>query len=470
MGFGVEQFGISQTSRGAGVSRIFVVFNPSSVQRHELAEVVVWDWGGDLERLVCKDSQGNIVPHQLLDHGFNQYWGHSYVRLLMEVNVPSYGYSAYTITETNDFDIPIRYPRDPRIEEPTCFVLENELLKAVLDTKTCGLISLQDKCTGEELVCCQRPAGIFRLIQEDPRLGMTSWRVGRYMTVEDLVKNVQIVDLQKGDLRQSLTYRVKFGDSQLDVTISLDKGSNKLNYDVKCDWQEHSKPGETIPQLNFYAPVAYDCEAYQYDVPFGTIKRQPMDMDVPANSWMLGMTSKDEKSQLMVITGSKYGFRGHDNALAVDLIRSSYDPDPYPEFGIHHFQLALCVTTARQNQELIQLAYDYNHPLTVLSTRPRTGNWPLSHGFITLETGTVAVSAVKVPEEASGKEMLIRLYETEGQDTEVTFAFCREIREAVLVDINEHVLPDSPKLKVKGTRVSFDVGAASVANIKLTFD
>jgi len=470
VGFGVERFRISQTSRGAGKGRIFHVFNPSQRQRRELVEVVVWDWNGDLERLICKDAQGNLVSHQLLDHGVNQYWGHAYVRLLMEVAVPAYGYSTYVLDETDEFEIPIRYPRDPRIEEPVCFVLENELIKAVLDTKTCALISLQDKSTGEELVCCQRPAGIFRLISEDPRMGMTSWRVGRHMTTEDLVKDVKILDFRQGELRQSLAYRVKFGDSQLDVTISLDKSSRLLNYDVRCDWQERGQRGESIPQLNFYAPVAYECDAYQYDVPFGTIKRQPMDMDVPANSWMFGLAKGEEESQLMLVTDSKYGFRGYDNSLAVSLIRSSYDPDPYPELGIHEFRLALCVMSPTTNQELIQLGYDYNHSLTVLSTRPKAGTWPLTHGFITLEAGTVAISAVKVPEEADGKEMLIRLYETEGQDTEVTLAFCREIREAVLVDINENVLSDVSRPEAKKNRVSFKVEAASIANIKLVFD
>jgi alpha-mannosidase len=116
------------------------------------------------------------------------------------------------------------------------------------------------------------------------------------------------------------------------------------------------------------------------------------------------------------------------------------------------------------------LGYDYNHSLTILSTRPKAGTWPLTHGFITLEAGTVAISAVKVPEEADGKEMLIRLYETEGQDTEVTLAFCREIREAVLVDINENVLSDVSRPEAKKNRVSFKLEAASIANIRLVFD
>ena len=65
--------------------------------------------------------------------------------------------------------------------------------------------------------------------------------------------------------------------------------------------------------------------------------------------------------------------------------------------------------------------------------------------------------------------MLIRLYETEGQDTTVQLAFCRDIQEAVLVDINENPIADSPQPEVQGSKVVFPVGAASVASIKLVF-
>ncbi|NLA58017.1 MAG: alpha-mannosidase [Firmicutes bacterium] len=471
VGFGVERFKISQTSRGAGKTRIFHIFNPSIRRRRELAEVVVWDWNGDLKRLVCKNAEGGIVAHQLLDSGVNEYWGHSYVRLLVEVDVPPCGYSTLVITETDEFQPAISYFLAPRLEQPACFVLENEHIKVVLDTKNCAVVSFLVKETGEELITPQRPAGIFRLIQEDPRFGMTSWRVGRYMTIEDLTADVHVLDYQKGSLRQSVTYRIKFSDSQLDVTLSLDKGSRLLHYDVHCDWQERGKPGENIPQLNFCVPVSYQCSSYRYDVPFGTTDRKPMDMDAPGNSFILGLREGGTGSQLMLVTDSKYGYRGYDDALAVSLIRGSYDPDRYPDIGFHHFRLALCVAPAgASNQELIQQAYDFNHPLTVISSRPQEkGSWPLTHGFIELETGTVAVSAVKMPEDGEGKEMLIRLYETEGQDTTVQLAFCRDIQEAVLVDINENPLADLPRPQVRASKVIFPVGAASIANIKLVF-
>ena len=53
---------------------------------------------------------------------------------------------------------------------------------------------------------------------------------------------------------------------------------------------------------------------------------------------------------MMLITDAKYGFRCVDNSMSVTLIRSSYDPDPYPEFGIHKFNFALCLVDDTSNK------------------------------------------------------------------------------------------------------------------------
>ena len=74
------------------------------------------------------------------------------------------------------------------------------------------------------------------------------------MEIQDLVENVRSW-ITVGELHQSLTYRVDFADSKLHVTVSLDKGSTKLDYDVRCDWQERGRAGKSVPQLNFYAPL-----------------------------------------------------------------------------------------------------------------------------------------------------------------------------------------------------------------------
>lgn len=471
VGFGVESFKISQASRGAGKTRIFHIFNPSLHCRKEPVEIVVWNWKGDLDRIVFQDGAGNIVNHQLLDRGFNHYWGHHYVRVLVEVEIPACGYRTYVMREKDEFKDEVQYPNYPRLEEPENLVLENEFIRAAFDSRSCALISLVDKKTGQELVDQNRCGGVFRLIQEDTIKGMTAWRVGRYMSIQPLGENLTITGIDRGALRQTLSYEMKFASSKMKVNISLDCNSPRLNYSVECDWQEIGKPGVNVPQLNFYLPVNYDCVFYKYDVPFGVIERQPMDMDVPANSWMLGVPANSNASRVLLVTDSKNGFRGFDNSLAVTLIRSSYDPDPYPEVGIHKFNLAICVDSGSTNKELIEIAYDYNHPLSVISDRAHAGTLPLTKSFLALEGGSVVASAVKMPEERNNdREMIIRVYETEGKESQVSLSCFCDIEAARLVDLNEKAVDSDLPVKVAGNKVTFSVEPFSVASlyVKLT--
>jgi len=68
------------------------------------------------------------------------------------------------------------------------------------------------------------------------------------------------------------------------------------------------------------------------------------------------------------------------------LIRSSFDPDPYPEVGIHKLQLAVCAGAAvAENRKLAEAAFDYSHPLSVISGTIHSGDLPAQASFLALE-------------------------------------------------------------------------------------
>jgi alpha-mannosidase len=236
---------------------------------------------------------------------------------------------------------------------------------------------------------------------------------------------------------------------------------------LECDWQEVAERGKYIPQLNFAIPLAYNCNCYRYDIPFGTIERQELDMDVPGNSWMVGVPVQAEDSALMLITGSKYGFRGFNNTMSLSLIRSSYDPDPYPENGIHRFKFAIAVVKANSNRELIERAYHFNHPISFISGTSHNGSLPCKHSFIALLEGSVAISAIKLPEkDASGRKLIIRLYETDGNDTTVKLQFATKIVSIDFVDFNENILENCMiNALIQENILEFDLKPSCVENI-----
>lgn len=471
VGYGIKDFSAMQGERGRGKTRIFHIFNPATFERSEAVEITVWDWQGNIDKITFKNDKGDTVPHQLLDHGFNNYWGHSYLRVLINADVPACGYATYTMSEAKDNQVAVHMPHDPRVEKPYEFVLENELIKVTFDPKNASIISLVDKTNNIELADNNRPVGIFRLIEEDATRGGTAWVVGRYMNVENLLENVKIQKphYQNQTIRQSIAYDIAFRSSTLKVTVSLDRDSAALKYNVECDWHEIGKPGDRVPQLGFYMPLPYKSAGYKYDVPFGVIERQGMDMDVPGNSFTVGVNSDIGAKSIMLITDSKYGFRGNDDAMSITLIRSSVDPDPYPEFGVHKFNFAVCLVSAQSNKALIDKAYAFNHPLSFVSDIAHKGWLPLAKSFIALQSGNVAVSGIKMPEKDGSDKLIVRVYETEGTQTTAKLQFFRNVAKAVIVDINEKPIAETSAVTVNGRDVLFEVAPYSVVSICMEF-
>ena len=465
VGFGVEGFRLSQVSRSGGLKRLFHVFNPSPWPRRQVVELVVWDWQGDLRRLVVLDEQGRSVPHQSLDRGWNDYWGHQYLRLLVQVSAPACGYTSLILTESEAVLESKKFPVDSRTEQPITLVLENEHLRAEFNRQSCALVSLVERVSNKELIDPQAGAG-FRRILEDDGQGMTAWVVGRYMGVQDWSEGARLLKFEhSGEVRQWLTYEVTSGASRLTVTVSLDADSRRLEYAVECDWQEVGRRGQGVPQLNFHLPLGYACQAYRYDIPFGTVDRKPSPMDVPANNWGMALPVETGHPKILLVNEGSYGFRGDEDSLALTLIRSSYDPDPYPEQGIHKISFSLHVLDGQiENQELAAAAFDITHPLDVISS---AGTTPSSASFLEMESGTGLVSAVKSPEDGSG--LIVRLHETDGQETEISLRFAREISRAEWVDTHEEIITGASALHIEGKRIRFRLAPHSLGAIHVQF-
>ncbi|HET6487515.1 MAG TPA: glycoside hydrolase family 38 C-terminal domain-containing protein [Spirochaetia bacterium] len=475
-GFGVADFRLSMVERGRGKIRVLHVFNPSPWQRSEAVEAIVWDWDGDRSRVQVTDGTGAPIQHQVLPNeplpnvGM-VYWGHTHLRVLMNVTVPGCGYATYRLCESLPSELPIPFPTDPRLERVQSTVLENEKIRAVFHPVTAALVSLVDKESGEEMVDGNRDGGVFRLVREDDAKGMTAWIVGRWMSVQSAHQGVKLSAVSGGsdDLRQWLTYEMSIASSRLKATVSLDRGSAALCWSVECEWLELGRKGEGVPQLNFFLPLAAESKNFRYDVPFGTADRAPVDMDLPANSWVLAVPKKAGHKSVLLVADQKHAFRCIDNSVSLTLLRSSYDPDPYPELGLHRFSFSVEVTEGSSSARVARRAQVRAHALTCVSGTIHAGALPLSQGFLEAEEGSAICSAVKMAEDSEAGGVVVRLYETDGRKGAATLRFFCAPSGAQAVDLNEKPLADGPAVSVKGSSVSVEMEPHAVTTILVRF-
>ena len=464
VGFGLTQGRLPQTSRHAGLRRLFTVFNPLPFEREELAEITLWDWNGDAARMQWTDARGNKLGHQVTTTGYDDYWGHLHAEVLVKVKMPAMGYTTLILNEADPTTFSVKV-LDPRVDRIVETVLENEHVRVVLDHCDGCISSFVEKKTGEEFVKPGCPMGVFRLVEEDPIRGMSAWQVGRHMNVAILNKGVKIIKTKIGSefFRQSLSYESEFGNgSKLMVTVSLDGGEKMLRFDTTVRWQEIGRQEVSYPQLNFRMPVSYDYANIRYDVPMGVIDRELLEMDVPAQSF--GMPVNGSGSSLMLISDCKYGFRGTVEGLSLTLIRSSVDPDPWPEIGEHRIRMAIALSS-QGKAEAVSAAKAFCSKVVVASTHAHKGSMPAVQSLMAFSGDGLILSSVKKAEDGHG--IILRYYEVEGKSGRGTVRMMKPPKGAMPVNLLEQ--PVGGPVVMEGDAVVFDYRANSVGNLRIQF-
>ena len=192
----------------------------------------------------------------------------------------------------------------------------------------------------------------------------------------------------------------------------------------------------------------------------GMITRGDIAHDVPGNSFI--RLDRDGNAAF-IVTDTKYGFRGHENSGAVTLIRSSVDPDPYPERGIHHINLGVGICSACDQK---QLAAEYVHPIAFNAGTKHSGSVPMNGSFMKLDCGgNVMVSGVKNGEDGG---LIVRVSDYAGKGGKVSLVLSDCVKAPVsadIVDITErHVLKPCA---VEGRTVSFELEPYSMATVRI---
>ena len=461
VGYGIEHFsGVPVAERGSGLLRVFHVFNTLPVARKGVVEITVWDYTGDLRRVHMQDAEGREVPCQLVDTSVQRYWDHRYFRILALAEVPALGYATLVLRQKESDTYPV-YLQNAREQVSRFYddeVLENGLIRAVIDGATGRVKQITDLASGGELLPEKETAGLSWLDTE--RRSSNAWNIGRTIKEIPVAQCHELVSLEQGKLRSRVkaVYQIHGScrvPSTAEVTYSLEAGSRMLEVALKIDWQEQG--GDTVPVLVWKTPAQKLTGQFRYLIPAGSIIRGPFTNDVPG---IAGAAIRDDGDALILASDSKYGFRGTADSLTLTLINSATYPDPYPERGIHHITLWLGLGKdgAQEEQRILD---DRNHRLLYQPSHIHEGVLPASRGLIELISGSAAVTSVQTEEGA----LLVRGYETSGNAGTAVLRLNFAAESACLMDLSESGKEVSVSLR--DSIVTFPVRGSGIWMLKI---
>jgi len=419
-----------QTERGSGRERLIHVFNPTQYARREVTECTIWDYQGDLARLIVTDTAGAPVRFEVKAVE-KLYWNHSALRLLIEADVESYGYRTYIVRERDSFDFDLdrlKLTLDRFSDDD--IVLENEKVRAVFKRETMLITELTDK--KHEKVLIDKPSGGFVMATEDPVNGMTAWRVGPFAKIVLLNEQypVRVEKVEKNELRQSVRYSIEFEGNLLEVELSLDENSTMLDYKTKLRWVSVGTKEKGIPHLRFDLPLSNAPARYLYDEACGVIERPAIEHDVPANSFAAAVCGEQA---LVLACDCKYGFRGDRRGLGLTLVRSSYDPDPLPENCDHRIRIGVGVCDANA-YECVRTAAEFCQPMPFISGTAHAGTLPCDGSGLKVD-GCARVSVWKAAEDGCGS--ILRLYSLSDRTESVKVRVPAGVQAVLPVDLSE---------------------------------
>jgi len=226
-----------------------------------------------------------------------------------------------------------------------------------------------------------------------------------------------------------------------------------------------------VPTLRWRLPLALGGARGRYEIPFGALERPHCQgEEVPALRWaQVHGQIGGQAAGCLLANDCKYGHSLEGSVLRVTLIRSAYDPDPWPEVGRHAARWTLRPYVGElAAAQAIADGQRLNHPLRVVGTDVHAGRLPPVGQALRLTSGSVVVDAVKQAE--AGDALIVRLHNPAPAAAvahlEVAAALWGALRQAQLTDLLERPLAD-PTLRQHGNQVELTVPAHGLCTLRL---
>jgi len=416
---------------GAGINTTgehpaLVIFNPSGWVRREAVTALVPVQRDERRKFHVRilDHTGKKLPIQVGRIHFRG--GKHLAEVTFVAEIPALGYRVYRF----EHERPAEFPSQVRASDTT---IENEHYLVMIDPGTGGIASLYDKTNEVEVIVAG--AGPLVVI-DDPSdtwgHGVSAFRdeVGRF----HCRGRVEIVE--RGPVRAALRITATWGGSTVVQELSATAGSRIIEWKLDIDWHERMK------MLKLAVPTeVYGGEA-TFEVPYGATVREATGDEEPLQRWM-DVTGECDGIPygLALLNDGKYGGDIREGEMRLTLLRSpayafhdprTIEPDLVYEWTDQGRQTVRCALLPHaggwQDAGTVREGWALNAPLMSRLEPPHAGDpWtgsgqalPPVQSFIEAGAENVVISAVKQAEDGDG--MIVRLYETDGREGEVTLS------------------------------------------------
>ncbi|KAG9126701.1 Glycoside hydrolase, 38 vacuolar alpha mannosidase [Ceratobasidium sp. 392] len=227
------------------------------------------------------------------------------------------------------------------------------------------IVSLKDLELGRELIASGKTGGLV-IFSDQPNY-WDAWDVEIHHLekfTELAFSDISIVE--NGPVRASVEATVKYGQTTIKTTISLDavasspnaKSRSYIRFDAQVDWHQRHEI------LKFEIPLDIRALEATYECQFGHLSR-PTHRNTTWDAAKFEYADLSEYGYgVAILSESKYGFAVTGNVMRISLLRAATSPDAEQDQGAHAFSWAVLPHAGHfLESDVPQVAYAFNSPL-----------------------------------------------------------------------------------------------------------
>ena len=238
--------------------------------------------------------------------------------------------------------------------------------------------------------------------------------------------------IERGLVRATVRVESAFGRSTLLQEFCLyacdavaTGAPTRVEVRVEMDWREHHK------LLKLIFPISLRMAEVTAEIPYGHLARTADGEEEPVQRWLdiSGLVrGPGTLYGLSLISDAKASYSATRKELRLTVLRSPiaahHDPalpDPerhytYLDQGVQTFRYALLLHAGTwKHAQTVRHTAEHAAPPTVVLETFHPGPLPKTNSFLAIESGTVALGALKRAED--GDSTILRLYETDRTAT-----------------------------------------------------
>ena len=415
---------------------------------------------GNFPTVHVTDNEGNIYPAQivggkLFPPGFR-------MNVLFVVDkMPPGGYKSFYVDVSNPGKRAEGISYKDGVFETDYFIIK-------INSESGRIISLIDKRSGKEYA--NGELNTLNIYQEDMRGSMKAWSISKINSVETM-KTDEVKIIEAGPVRACIESRRSWGNSHVIERCYIYKSYPRIDYNLEVHWLEAGSGTKDSPMLRTNFPLNMDTSKLRFSnhVPFAVLDRPINGQEVPAQRWV---DVTDGTTGIALLNKTKYGHSLKNDTLRLTLLRSSAEPDYYPNWGRILIDYALYPHTGDWTNSVWREGDLFNNPVYAsepasLSAKP-TETLPEEASLYEISTPDVVLTGMKKAEDSD--MLVIRLCEVAGKETEVTVRLPGKIKHAERMDILERTLKDVSSPSVDGNTLKVKIKAHEIITLGCAFD